>query len=702
MAKKKKNRSQGSSSKPGNSSEDTKSAQSVEALSNPEKNVQESSWGASGWAVERVQAAMQSSDKKHWGSEASETESTMSGPSQPAPEKSSDEGFFDKWDTNDVGHNAWENCRPPTDDDRRLSDSSSIYLTASESTSPRSNKGVKKSNPASYWSDEDETAELSPPNRGMNRTSSNRDRTARPQPPANINSGTTWNGNNRSISSILRPNLPPVRPKSVAPAWRGQIPGPRVPEPSQVPPLRPWRSQAPPQSWQMGPSSSWQRGPPPAYRMPPPGIAGRGWQEPPPSVASPAGFQRPPVRPAWQGPPPGFNTGKLDPSGPRGGPGRNPRQDPRVQSQRVAEKPGLGKSVVEEFGKSGGWLSQGSGPRGRVGPASATTEYSGGDDSSAYMLNPKELESSDASEKDTKERTFQWVSDVDLDELESVKSFGEGVPMNRPQRGVSNERGCLGGSQGGIGGNVGSRNTLKISEPLSSESSEEEYLNDSDDYWEEEEDEKEEMKVGTKEEGQFFPHSKAVLNFLNEIRVKYQIFELKDEELEWKCPVCATEKGAKGAVKWWKGLGPLYDHSDKMKTMKFQAHQAFAKSMKKILEDRKVYGVIKGEKPKEEDTTGLWKGPERGPNDGKWLESWTAGGGSQGNILWPPLVMVVNTRLNQVGDKVSLLEKSLILLLVSSLLLFSYPSSPSEIHLFWISFSPLFDFFLFLPSIILI
>ena len=62
----------------------------------------------------------------------------------------------------------------------------------------------------------------------------------------------------------------------------------------------------------------------------------------------------------------------------------------------------------------------------------------------------------------------------------------------------------------------------------------------------------------------------------------------------------------------------------------------FVRDLRKILEDRKV-NVAALARP----LTGLWKAPEAAKEEKK-----------ERMIMWPPVILVVNTRLFQDGDKV--------------------------------------------------
>uniref|UniRef100_A0A1D1YE16 Protein SUPPRESSOR OF GENE SILENCING 3 n=1 Tax=Anthurium amnicola TaxID=1678845 RepID=A0A1D1YE16_9ARAE len=102
-----------------------------------------------------------------------------------------------------------------------------------------------------------------------------------------------------------------------------------------------------------------------------------------------------------------------------------------------------------------------------------------------------------------------------------------------------------------------------------------------------------------------------------------QINELKRL---WRCPAC---QGGSGAIHWFRGLQSLVTHAQTKgsKTNRVMLHREFAELLEEELQSRGASVIVPGE------TFGKWKG----------LCEATADYG----IVWPPMVVVMNTELEQ-------------------------------------------------------
>lgn len=129
-----------------------------------------------------------------------------------------------------------------------------------------------------------------------------------------------------------------------------------------------------------------------------------------------------------------------------------------------------------------------------------------------------------------------------------------------------------------------------------------------------------------------FVHSKIVQDFFRELD-DYSRNELEDEEnKEWKCRVCI---GGQGETQWWKGLGRLGHHAYNYKKRRGREHKEFAIELKHKLEERgvKISSLIS-------DIQGHWSGLSSSRKERE-----------KKIVVWPPVVMVVNTHLFQNGSK---------------------------------------------------
>ncbi|EPS68211.1 hypothetical protein M569_06559, partial [Genlisea aurea] len=101
------------------------------------------------------------------------------------------------------------------------------------------------------------------------------------------------------------------------------------------------------------------------------------------------------------------------------------------------------------------------------------------------------------------------------------------------------------------------------------------------------------------------------------------IEQLNDVERQWHCPVC--QRGA-GAIDWFRGLQPLLTHAKTKISKRPKLHQEFAALLEEELRTRGASAV-----PPAGEVFGKWKGLEE----------------SDKEIVWPPMVIIMNTRLEK-------------------------------------------------------
>eukprot|EP00249_Psilotum_nudum_P015611 c25425_g1_i1 orf=403-3063(-) len=101
--------------------------------------------------------------------------------------------------------------------------------------------------------------------------------------------------------------------------------------------------------------------------------------------------------------------------------------------------------------------------------------------------------------------------------------------------------------------------------------------------------------------------------------------QLNEHERQWHCPVC---KGGVGAIDWYRGLQPLLAHAKTVRSKRVKLHLKFAKVLEDELNKRGAGSGSTGE-----GIFGRWKG--------------LMGDNEMANplIIWPPMVMIQNTKL---------------------------------------------------------
>lgn len=103
--------------------------------------------------------------------------------------------------------------------------------------------------------------------------------------------------------------------------------------------------------------------------------------------------------------------------------------------------------------------------------------------------------------------------------------------------------------------------------------------------------------------------------------------QILEHHREWHCPAC---HGGVGAIDWYRGLQPLIAHAKTCRTKRIGLHREFAKVLEEELEMRRAGSGTLGE-----TKFGKWKGL-RNADATKDLM-----------IVWPPMVIIQNTQLDQ-------------------------------------------------------
>ncbi|KAJ8769152.1 hypothetical protein K2173_000927 [Erythroxylum novogranatense] len=100
--------------------------------------------------------------------------------------------------------------------------------------------------------------------------------------------------------------------------------------------------------------------------------------------------------------------------------------------------------------------------------------------------------------------------------------------------------------------------------------------------------------------------------------------EIGDPARQWHCPAC---QGGPGAIDWYRGLQPLMTHAKTKGSKRVKLHRELAELLDEELYRRGTSVIPAGE------VFGRWKGFEDEEKDHE--------------IVWPPMVIVMNTRLEQ-------------------------------------------------------
>lgn len=109
-----------------------------------------------------------------------------------------------------------------------------------------------------------------------------------------------------------------------------------------------------------------------------------------------------------------------------------------------------------------------------------------------------------------------------------------------------------------------------------------------------------------------------------EILDKLTVEEINEPERQWHCPAC---QGGPGAIDWYRGLQPLMTHAKTKGSKRVPAHRELARLLEEELHRRGTSVIPSGE------VFGKWKGLTETVKDHE--------------IVWPPMVVIRNTRLEQ-------------------------------------------------------
>ncbi|KAF7112747.1 hypothetical protein RHSIM_RhsimUnG0197500 [Rhododendron simsii] len=105
---------------------------------------------------------------------------------------------------------------------------------------------------------------------------------------------------------------------------------------------------------------------------------------------------------------------------------------------------------------------------------------------------------------------------------------------------------------------------------------------------------------------------------------KLSLDDIHDPSIQRHCPAC---KGGPGAIDWYRGLQPLMTHAKTKGSKRVKLHRDFAELLDEELRRRGTSVIAAGE------TFGKWKGLDERVKDR--------------SIVWPPMVVIMNTRLEQ-------------------------------------------------------
>ncbi|KAK7328245.1 hypothetical protein VNO77_22348 [Canavalia gladiata] len=100
--------------------------------------------------------------------------------------------------------------------------------------------------------------------------------------------------------------------------------------------------------------------------------------------------------------------------------------------------------------------------------------------------------------------------------------------------------------------------------------------------------------------------------------------DINSVERQWHCPAC---QGVPGAIDWYKGLQPLLNHSRTVQARRARLHRMFAETLEEECFRRRAPLTKVGE------VHGRWEGLDKKVKDHE--------------IVWPPMVIIMNTRYEQ-------------------------------------------------------
>ncbi|KAH9299221.1 hypothetical protein KI387_030903, partial [Taxus chinensis] len=101
------------------------------------------------------------------------------------------------------------------------------------------------------------------------------------------------------------------------------------------------------------------------------------------------------------------------------------------------------------------------------------------------------------------------------------------------------------------------------------------------------------------------------------------IEQINEPERQWHCPAC---QGGVGAIDWYRGMQPILTHAKTIRSKRVKLHRKLAEVLEEELRRRGAYAIS-------EEMFGKWKGLRETVNDRE--------------IVWPPIVIIQNTLLDQ-------------------------------------------------------
>ncbi|XP_042441293.1 protein SUPPRESSOR OF GENE SILENCING 3 homolog [Zingiber officinale] len=105
---------------------------------------------------------------------------------------------------------------------------------------------------------------------------------------------------------------------------------------------------------------------------------------------------------------------------------------------------------------------------------------------------------------------------------------------------------------------------------------------------------------------------------------KLTVEEINEPNRQWHCPAC---QNAPGAIDWYKGLQPLMTHAKTKGKTRVKLHRELALLLEEELHRKGTTVIPAGE------VFGKWKGLKESTTDHE--------------IIWPPMVIIMNTKLEQ-------------------------------------------------------
>ncbi|XP_059623859.1 protein SUPPRESSOR OF GENE SILENCING 3-like [Cornus florida] len=113
-------------------------------------------------------------------------------------------------------------------------------------------------------------------------------------------------------------------------------------------------------------------------------------------------------------------------------------------------------------------------------------------------------------------------------------------------------------------------------------------------------------------------------NAFFDILDKLTVEQINEPARQWHCPAC---QNGPGAIDWYRGLQPLMSHAKTKGSNRVKLHREFAELLDEELHSRGTSVTPAGE------AYGKWKGLDKTVKDHE--------------IVWPPMVVIMNTRLEK-------------------------------------------------------